>query len=97
MTTCYIWYIIFFLFYFREQFFYNFVQAGIFGWSGLLVIIMVMQVHDFDFTSALRNIALTLFTMAVIFVIAMVIYILGKAAVDFFASILEEAFNRVYV
>jgi DNA-binding beta-propeller fold protein YncE len=79
----------------QEQFFYNFVQAGIFGWSGLLVIIMVMQVHDFDLADALRNIALTLFTMAVIFVIAMVIYILSKAAVDFFASIFEEAFNRV--
>ncbi|MDR2536472.1 MAG: hypothetical protein LBD29_10635 [Treponema sp.] len=79
----------------QEVFLFTFARSFIFGWTGLLIIIMVMQIHDFDFSVALWNIALTLFTMVIIFVVAMVIYILGKAAADFFIALFEEVFNRV--
>ncbi|MCL2126812.1 MAG: hypothetical protein FWH38_01040 [Treponema sp.] len=79
----------------QEVFIFGFMRAGIFSWSGLLVIIMVMQVHEFDFSGALLNLALSVFAMAVIFVVAVVIFILGKAAIDFFVSLAVEALNRV--
>lgn len=78
----------------QEVFIYEFIRAGIFAWSGLLLIFMVMQIHDYDFREALWNLMLTLFTMAIIFIVSVVIYILGRAAIDFFVSIIEEMFNR---
>ena len=79
----------------QEVFIFSFTRYCIFCWSGLLVIIMVMQIHEFDFGPALLNIVLSLFIMAVIFVVAVVIFILAKAALDFFISLAQEALNRV--
>jgi hypothetical protein len=78
----------------QEIFLFNFAQTAIFCWSGLLVIIMVMQIHDFDFSVAIRNIILTLFTMMVIFIVSIVIYMLSRAAFGFFVSLFEEMYNR---
>ncbi|GHU01461.1 hypothetical protein FACS1894147_01350 [Spirochaetia bacterium] len=78
----------------QETFIFSLAKAVIFSWSGLLVIIMVMQIHDYDFREALLCLVLTVFAMAVIFIVCIVIYILGKAAVDFFISLIEEMFNH---
>jgi hypothetical protein len=78
----------------QEIFIFQFFRAFILGWSGVLVIIMVMQVHEFDFREALGNILLTLFAMAVVFTVAIVIYMLARAAFEFFISIFEELYNR---
>ncbi|GHT94334.1 hypothetical protein FACS1894141_0790 [Spirochaetia bacterium] len=78
----------------QETFIFIFARAMIFSWSGLLVIIMVMQIHDYDFRETLLCLVLTVFAMAVIFIVCIVIYILGKAAVDFFISLFEELFNH---
>jgi len=74
----------------QEAFIFQLFQYVIFAWCGLLVFIMVMQVHDYEFGEALRSLLLTIFTMAIIFVIVMVIYMLAKEAVGFFGSILQE-------
>ncbi|MDR0553593.1 MAG: hypothetical protein LBG76_02170 [Treponema sp.] len=78
----------------QEVFIYHFAQYFIFGWSGLLAIIMVMQIHDFDFREAIGNLLLTVFTMAVIFTVAVVIFMLARGGFEFFRSVIEEVYNR---
>lgn len=79
----------------QEVFIYQASQWFIYLWVIILLISMIMEVHDYMFGQVIGNIALTIFVMVVIFVVAVIINILGKEFFVFFRSIFEEVMGRV--
>jgi DNA-binding beta-propeller fold protein YncE len=81
----------------QEGFIIQFIRYGLLGWCGLLILIMVMQVQDYGFGEAVRCLLLTVFTMMIIFVICVVVFILGRELVLYLYTIAEEvALRAIY-
>lgn len=79
----------------NEAFIY---QAMIFirdGWVILLVLLMVLEIHNFSVGELIKNILLTIFTMVVIVAILLLIYLLVIQMWDYISSLIKEVLGRV--
>jgi hypothetical protein len=81
----------------QEIFIFNALKWGIFGWCFTLVMIMIYELHDYSFKQAVSCALLTVFTMIIVLVVCVVVYMLGSEAVKFFAVLIEEAVNRAVI
>jgi hypothetical protein len=79
----------------QEVFIVDFLHSALFVWSVMLIVLMVMQIHDYKFSEAVKNLLLTVFTMIVIFVICVVIFVLGKELIEYIIRVVEEVVLRV--
>ncbi|MEN4041096.1 MAG: hypothetical protein ROW39_02040, partial [Anaerolineaceae bacterium] len=80
---------------FNEIFIYTFSRDLIWFWCGLMLLIMVMEIHNYSFVETLRNIALTLFTMLIFVLTAYIFFVLANQLVDFVQAIAREVVLRV--
>lgn len=80
---------------FNEIFIYTFSRDLIWFWCGLMLLIMVMEIHNYSFVETLRNIALTLFTMLIFVLTAYIFFVLANQLVDFVQAIVREVALRV--
>lgn len=78
----------------QEIFIFQFIEGAIFVWCFILLFCMVMEIHDYTPMQTIVNLLLTLFVMVIIFVVAVVIFILGKEFVNFVQLIIEEVMSR---
>jgi len=78
----------------QEIFIFQFIEGAIFVWCFILLFCMVMEIHDYTPMQTIINLLLTLFVMVIIFVVAVVIFILGKEFVNFVQLIIEEVMSR---
>jgi hypothetical protein len=60
------------------------------GWTGLMLFIMVKEVHNYSFGETVRNVLITLFTMALFVLTGYILYILFGQLFDFVSAILQE-------
>ena len=81
----------------QEVFILDAVRFLIFAWCAVLLLVMISYLHDYGFRETLSCVFLTLFAMMVLFVAAILVYTLGKEAVSFFSSLIEEAWLRVAI
>ena len=74
----------------NEAFIVSFGWAIALIWSGILVFIQVMEIHQYSFKAAVKNVLLTLIFMILAVITISIIYLLGSQVVDFVKIIVSE-------
>jgi hypothetical protein len=74
----------------NEIFIYNFSLDIMWFWVGLMLFIMVKEVHNYSVSETIRNILTTLFTMALFVLTGYILYVLFNQLFDFISAILQE-------
>ena len=76
---------------FNESFIYNFSMQLIIVWSGIMIVIMVKEVHNYSFGETVRCILISLFTMAMFLLAAYILYVLFSQLFEFIGAVMREA------
>ncbi|MDX2162417.1 MAG: YIP1 family protein [bacterium] len=74
----------------NEMFIYTFTAQLVLFWCGLLLIMMVKEIHNFTFSQTVRNLLGTLFTMAMFLLTVYILYILFNQLYEFVLAIIQE-------
>ncbi|MCA9969418.1 MAG: YIP1 family protein [Anaerolineales bacterium] len=74
----------------NETFLYTFSLNLMFVWIGIMLVIMVKEIHNYSFSETVRNILLTLFTMALLVLTGYILYVLFNQLFDFITAIAQE-------
>ncbi|MCE7947532.1 MAG: hypothetical protein DYG88_08905 [Chloroflexi bacterium CFX4] len=74
----------------NEVFLYTFSMQLIWFWTGLMLIIMVKEIHNYAFSETVRNILTTLFTMAMFLLAGYILYSLFNQLYEFVIAIVQE-------
>lgn len=80
----------------NEVFIYQSILVFKDAWMYILILIMVLEIHNYSIKELIKNILLTIFTMAVIIAILLLIYLLVNQMYDYISSIIKEVSNRVF-
>ncbi len=75
----------------NEAFLYSFSLNIIYFWMGLMLVIMVKEIHNYSFSETIRNILLTVFTMGLFLLTGYILYVLFNQMFDFLSAVLQEA------
>ncbi len=78
----------------NELFIYN---ASLFirnMWTGLLIVIMIKEIHNYSVSELIKNILLTIFTMVMIALMLFLIYLLTSQMFDYVTGIIREVLLR---
>lgn len=74
----------------NEVFLISFSQQLIWGWTGLMLFIMVREIHNYTLSETTTNILRTLFTMVMLSLTAYILYLLFGQLIDFIVTIWQE-------
>lgn len=74
----------------NEVFIYNFSLQLTLAWTGIMLVIMVKEVHNYSFSETVRNILATLFTMGMFLLTGYILYVLFNQLVEFILAIVQE-------
>jgi tetratricopeptide (TPR) repeat protein len=74
----------------NEIFIYSFSMDLIWFWVGLMLFLMVKEIHNYSFSETIRNIFVTIFTMALFVLTGYILYVLFNQLFDFLTAILQE-------
>jgi DNA-binding beta-propeller fold protein YncE len=74
----------------NEAFIYSFSMNIVYFWTGLILFFMVKEIHNYEFMETVRNVLVTLFTMAMFVLTGYILYILFSQFFDFITAILQE-------
>lgn len=74
----------------NEVFIYTFSTQIMGLWAGLMLFIMVKEIHNFSFSETVRNILTTLFTMAMFLLTGYILYVLFSQLYEFVLAIIQE-------
>ena len=66
------------------------------AWAACLILVSVMQIHDYSLMKAILAIAFSIFGMLIIVFLIMLFFSLVSDAVAFFISIGKEILFRIY-
>ena len=75
---------------FNEIFIYSFSMNLVWVWVGIMLFIMVKEIHNYSFSETVRNILITIFTMALFVLTGYILYVLFNQLFDFISAILQE-------
>jgi hypothetical protein len=74
----------------NEVFIYTFSTQLMWFWCGLMLVIMVREIHNYTFSQTVRNILATLFTMAMFLLTAYILYVLFSQLYEFLLAVVQE-------
>jgi len=74
----------------NEVFLYTFSSQLILAWCALMLAIMVKEIHNYTVSETVRNLALSLFTMAVLLLTAYILYVLFNQLLEFILGVVRE-------
>jgi len=74
----------------NEVFLYSFSMNVVWAWTGMMLFIMVKEIHNYSFFETVRNILITIFTMALFVLTGYILYVLFNQLFDFISAILQE-------
>lgn len=74
----------------NEQFVYSFSAQLVWVWTGLMLVIMVREVHNYSVSETARNVLTTLFTMAMFLLAGYILYVLFSQLWEFVSAISRE-------
>ncbi|MEW5987895.1 MAG: YIP1 family protein [Chloroflexota bacterium] len=74
----------------NEIFLYSFSLNLMWLWLGIMLFIMVKEIHNYTFSETVRNVLMTLFTMALFVLTGYILYVLFNQLFDFVSAILQE-------
>jgi tetratricopeptide (TPR) repeat protein len=75
---------------FNEIFIFTFSQNVIWVWVGLMLVTMIKEIHNYTAGETVRNVLLTLFTMALFVLTGYILYVLFNQLFDFISAIVRE-------
>lgn len=78
----------------NEVFLYTFATQLMLFWCGLMLVIMVREVHNYSVSETVRNLLITLFTMAIFLLTGYVLYVLFNQLYEFVLAIIQEVSLR---
>ena len=79
---------------YNEGFFITLIDVISYGWTGLLILLMIMYLNDYSFKRTLAIVILTLFTVLIVAALLFVIYVLITQLVNFISGIYGEVVYR---
>ena len=79
---------------YNENFFITLLDVVSYGWTGLLILLMLMYLNDYSFKRTLTIVILTLFTVLVAVALLFVIWVLINQLVNFISGIYGEVVYR---
>jgi hypothetical protein len=79
---------------YNEIIVYQLLDGLRYAWSGVLIVLMIKEVHNYDVKSLVNNIFLTLFTMVMIVFIGFLMYVLTSQLWSYIESIIAEVLLR---
>jgi tetratricopeptide (TPR) repeat protein len=74
----------------NEVFIYTFSTQLMLFWTGLMLIIMVKETHNYTVSETVRNLLITLFTMAMFLLTGYILYVLFNQLYEFVTAIIRE-------
>jgi hypothetical protein len=74
----------------NEVFLYTFSMQLVLLWTGLMLVIMVKEIHNYSVNETVRNLLMTLFTMAMFLLTAYILYVLFSQLFEFVQAVLQE-------
>jgi tetratricopeptide (TPR) repeat protein len=74
----------------NEIFVYTFSQNLIWLWTGIMLVIMVKEVHNYTAGETVRNVLVTLFTMGLFVLSGYILYVLFNQLFDFISAVMQE-------
>lgn len=74
----------------NEAFIYTFSTQLMWFWVGLMLFIMVKEIHNYSVSETVRNILTTLFTMAMFLLAGYILYVLFNQLYEFILAIVQE-------
>lgn len=78
---------------YNENIVYDLLMVVTYGWSAICLFRAIMELHDYTFWQALKNIILTLFAFAMVILFVIVLRMLLTQFFGYFASLFREIFN----
>jgi len=79
---------------YNEAFVYEYAMFAITGWSLLLILIMIKELHDYTLMQTIRNVLLTLFAIVLAALVLFILALLFSQEIEFIRSIIQELRNR---
>ena len=79
---------------FNEGFFITLIDVVSYGWTGLLILLMIMYLNDYSFKKTLITVILTAFTVLIVVALGFVIWVLINQLVNFVSGIYGEVVYR---
>jgi tetratricopeptide (TPR) repeat protein len=79
----------------NEIFIYTFSTQLMWFWIGVMLFIMVKEIHNYSVAETVKNILTTLFTMAMFLLTAYILYVLFNQLYEFVRAIVQEVGLRV--
>lgn len=74
----------------NEIFLHTFTLNLMWLWIGIMLVIMVKEIHNYSFSETVKNVLTTLFTMALFVLTGYILYILFNQLFDFVSAIAQE-------
>jgi tetratricopeptide (TPR) repeat protein len=81
----------------NEVFLYTFSLNLVWVWMVIILFIMVKEIHNYTFSETIRNVLITLFTMALFVLIGYILYVLFNQLFDFISAVIQELQLRLRV
>jgi hypothetical protein len=78
-----------------ESFIYQFLWFIAYGWSVVLAIIMIKEIHGYGLKDLLKNILLTFITVGLLILIIFISFLLFNQVIDYVIGIVREVIIRV--
>ncbi|MBP3909108.1 MAG: YIP1 family protein [Turicibacter sp.] len=79
----------------NESFILSFMYTLSYGWIGVLIIIMIKEIHNFTMSEVFKNIFVTIFTALIAVLAIFVVYVLFSQVYDFVLAIIGEVVYRL--
>jgi tetratricopeptide (TPR) repeat protein len=74
----------------NEIFIYKFSLDIMWFWTGMMLFIMVKEIHNYSFSETVKNVLITLFTMALFLLTGYILYVLFRQLYEFISAIVQE-------
>ncbi len=74
----------------NEVFIYSLSLNIMYFWMGMMLFIMVMEIHNYSFSETVKNVLLTIFTIALFLLTGYILYVLFNQLYNFITAILQE-------
>ncbi|CCQ97013.1 NHL repeat containing protein [[Clostridium] ultunense Esp] len=80
---------------YNEAFIYQYSMGAVYVWSGLLLFLMVKEVHNYTIRETVKNILITFFSITMMVLFIFILTLLFNQEVDFIRTIIQEVRARV--
>jgi len=74
----------------NEVFIYTFSLNITWAWMAIMLFVMVKEIHNYTFSETVKNVLVTIFTMALFVLAGYILYILFSQLFDFCSAVIQE-------